>query len=168
MRKKLSWFLIKGIYISTALTSVYFSCINKNALFIQETVTFGHIVERTIYTSHIDDFTPQHSTFKQAAACLLIFFRVTSWFETVCNTETCWMNFRKNNSLTNTNYNIILYYLEVFCSNVQISYIWVMQMVFSKVHPACQFYKKQFLFILEKTHASRRLKKIYLLNALAL
>ena len=95
MRKKLSWFLIKGIYISTALTSVYFSCINKNALFIQVTVTFGHIVERTIYTSHIDDFTPQHSTFKQAAACLLIFFRVTSWFETVCNTETCWMNFRK-------------------------------------------------------------------------
>ena len=74
----------------------------------------------------------------------------------------------KKNSLTNTNYNIILYYLEVFCSNVQISYIWVMQMVFSKVHPACQFYKKQFLFILEKTHASRRLKKIYLLNALAL
>ena len=56
------------------------------------------------------------------------------------------MNFRKKNSLTNTNYNIILYYLEEFCPNVQIfgrnTYIWVMQMVFSKVHPACQFYKK--------------------------
>ena len=48
----------------------------------------------TIYTSHIDHFTPQHTAFEQTAACLSV-FRVTSWFDIVCNIVTRWVNLRK-------------------------------------------------------------------------
>ena len=34
--------------------------------------TLGHIVVRTIDSSHIDHFTPQHTTFEQSAACLSV------------------------------------------------------------------------------------------------
>ena len=39
---------------------------------MKETDTFGYIVVWTIYTSHIDHFTPQQSAFEQSAACLSV------------------------------------------------------------------------------------------------
>ena len=65
--------LIKGIYLSKALTCMNFFLYKQKMLFIKETDTFGHIVVRTIYTSHIDHFTPQHTAFEQSAACLSAF-----------------------------------------------------------------------------------------------
>ena len=47
-------------------------------LFIKETDTFGHIVVWTIYTSHTDHFTPQHTVFEQSTACLSVFLESLS------------------------------------------------------------------------------------------
>ena len=38
----------------------------------------------TIYTSHLEHFTPQHTAFEQF------------WFDTVCNIVTRWVTFREN------------------------------------------------------------------------
>ena len=40
----------------------------------------------------MDHFTPQHTT----GSMLIRLFRVTSWFDTVCNIVTRWVNFREN------------------------------------------------------------------------
>ena len=48
----------------------------QKMLFIKETDTFGHVVVRTIYTSHIDHFTPQHTAFEQSVACLSVFLEL--------------------------------------------------------------------------------------------
>ena len=37
--------------------------------FIKEIDTFGHIVVLTMYTSHIDHLTLQHTALEQSAAC---------------------------------------------------------------------------------------------------
>ena len=42
------------------------------------------------------NFTPQHTYFEQSAACLSVFFMVTSWFDIVCNIVTRWVNFSEN------------------------------------------------------------------------
>ena len=65
----------KGIYLSKALTC-NFSYKQKVVFFIKDTDTFGHIVIRTIYTSHIAHFTPQHTAFEQLAACLSVFLEL--------------------------------------------------------------------------------------------
>ena len=67
------FFSLKDIYLLKALTCMIFSCINKKCFFIKETDTFGHIVVWTIYTSHIEHFTPQHTAFEQSAACLSVY-----------------------------------------------------------------------------------------------
>ena len=51
------------------------SFINKN-FFIKDMDTFGHIVVCTIYTSHIDHFTPQHKAFEHSAANLTVFLEL--------------------------------------------------------------------------------------------
>ena len=50
--------------LSKALTCMNFSCINKNGYIIIESDTFGYIVVWTVYTSHKDHFTPQHTAFE--------------------------------------------------------------------------------------------------------
>ena len=55
--------LLKGIYLSKALTCMKIFLYKQELLFVKETDTFGHIVVRTIYTSHIDHFTPQQIPF---------------------------------------------------------------------------------------------------------
>ena len=67
--------LLHGIYLSKALTCMNFFLYKRNMIFIKETDTdtFGRIVVWTIYTSHIDHFTPQHTAFEQSAACSLVF-----------------------------------------------------------------------------------------------
>ena len=62
----------KGIYLLKALTCMNFFLYEK-MLFIKEMDTFSHIVVGTIYTTHIDHFTPQRSAFEQSAACLSVF-----------------------------------------------------------------------------------------------
>ena len=50
----------------------------QNLLFIKETDTFGHISVCTIYTSHIDHFTPQHTAFDSGYVVVDLLFIVTS------------------------------------------------------------------------------------------
>ena len=50
-----------------------FFLLKTKLFFIKETYTFGQIVVWTIYTSHIDHFTPHHTAFEQSATCLSIF-----------------------------------------------------------------------------------------------
>ena len=45
-----------------------------------ETDTFGYIVVWTIYTSHTDHFTPQHTAFEHSAACLSVVFELLPGF----------------------------------------------------------------------------------------
>ena len=60
-----------------ALTCMIFSCINKT-FFYQGDGAFGHIVIWTIFTSHIDHFTPQHTDYEQSAASLSEFLELLS------------------------------------------------------------------------------------------
>ena len=62
--------MLKGIYLSKALTCIKVSCINKNCFFTQGD---GYLI---IHTSHIDHFTPQHTAFEQSAACLSVFLEL--------------------------------------------------------------------------------------------
>ena len=67
--------LIKEIYLSKALTCMKCFLYKQKCFFffIKEADTFGHIAVWTIYTSHIDHFTPQHTAFEQSTACLTVF-----------------------------------------------------------------------------------------------
>ena len=60
-------------YISKVLTCMIFFLYKQKMLFIKETDTFGHMGVWTIYTSHIDHFTPQHTAFEQSLICLSVF-----------------------------------------------------------------------------------------------
>ena len=62
----------RGYIFQKLLLAWNFSCKHK-LLFIKETDTFGHIAVRTLYTSHIDHLTPQHTAFEPLAACLSVF-----------------------------------------------------------------------------------------------
>ena len=64
------------IYLSKAITCMKLFLYKQKLLFSKETDTFGHIVVWTIYTSHIDHFTPQHTAFKKSAVCLLVFLEL--------------------------------------------------------------------------------------------
>ena len=68
--------VLRGYIFQKLLLAWNYSCINKNCFFINETDTFGHIVVWTIYTHHIDPFTPQHTAFEQSAACLSVFLEL--------------------------------------------------------------------------------------------
>ena len=69
-------YMFKEILLSKALTCMIFFLYKQNGYFIMETDTFGYIAVWTIYTSHIDHFTPQHTTFEHSAACLLVVFEL--------------------------------------------------------------------------------------------
>ena len=76
IHKEKNFQIIKGIYLSKALTCMKFFMYKQKLLFIKETDTFGHIVVSTIYTSHIDQFTPKHTAFEQSTACLPFFLEL--------------------------------------------------------------------------------------------
>ena len=78
---KSKWVWLRGYIFQKLLLARNFSCINKKCFLIKETYTFGHIVVWTIYTSHIDHFTPQHTAFEQSAACLSVFLESLPGFE---------------------------------------------------------------------------------------
>ena len=58
---------------------------------MKERDTLGHIVIWTIYTSHIDYFTPQNTAFEQFTACSSVF-----WELLVNNIVIRWVNFGNN------------------------------------------------------------------------
>ena len=93
---------LKGYIFQKFLHAWTFSCINKKCFSIKETDTFGHIVVWTMYASHIDHFTPPPPptySFWANRSMLISLFRVTSWFDTVCNIVTRWVNIRKNSCM---------------------------------------------------------------------
>ena len=65
--------VVKGIYLSKALTCMKLFLYKQKCFFYQGGGYLGHIVVLTIYTSHIDHSTPQHTAFEQSAACLSVF-----------------------------------------------------------------------------------------------
>ena len=67
---------LRGYIFQKLLLAWNFPCINKKCFLIKETDTFGHIVVWTIKTSHIDHFTPQHTTFEHTEACLSVFLEL--------------------------------------------------------------------------------------------
>ena len=63
----------KMLHISDCLLGMGdYSCPSTALLFIKGTDTFGYNVW-TIYTSHTDHFTPQHTAFEKSTACLSVF-----------------------------------------------------------------------------------------------
>ena len=56
--------IVKGIYLSKALTFINFFLYKQKSFFY-------HI----IYTSHLDHFTPQLKAFEQSTACLSVFLK---------------------------------------------------------------------------------------------
>ena len=67
---------LRGYIFQKLLLAWNDSYINKNCFFIKEMDTFGQIVAWTIYTSHLDHFTPQHTAFEQSVACSSVFLEL--------------------------------------------------------------------------------------------
>ena len=96
-------------------------CTNKNRLPVKETDTPGHIVARTIHTSHTDHITPQHTALEQSTVFLSVpleplpglipptMLLHTGW---TLEKTTC-MNMTYNNSTT--------IFRSIFAQNVEIS-----------------------------------------------
>ena len=64
-----------------------FFCLNKNCFFIKETDTFGHIVVWTIYTSHIDHFTPKRTAIEQSTTCFVYMYVAEKAMLRLCRCE---------------------------------------------------------------------------------
>ena len=113
-------YVFKGIYLSKALTCMNFF-LYKNLLFYQgDGYPWPHCCLNNWYISHWSLYVPAYS-FWAIHSMLISLFRVTSWFDTVCNIVTHWVNFRKN-SCINMNYNYpTTIFRSIFAQNVQIS-----------------------------------------------
>ena len=70
-------FLLKGIYLIKFLLVWFFSCINKNCFscYQGDRSIWPHCCMNNL-KSHKDHFTPQHTAFKQSAACLSVFLEL--------------------------------------------------------------------------------------------
>ena len=113
------WFLhIKNIWrrgyiFQKLLLAWIFSCINKNCLFYQgDGYLWPHCYMTNLYISHLSLYAPTYS-FWAIGSMLISLFRVTSWFDTVCNIVTLFELWRKLFAWTWTTI-IWLQYLEVF------------------------------------------------------
>ena len=75
------------------LLACTFSCINK----ICDGYFWPHCCMNTLYISHTirSLYAPTHN-FSAIRSTLISLFKVTSWFDTVNNAVTQWMNFREN------------------------------------------------------------------------
>ena len=97
--------LLRGYIFQKLLIAWSFNCINKNCFFIKETDTFGHIVVCTIYTSHINNFSPQHAAFEQSTACLSVVFELLPGFIPFAISWHAGWNLEKKNIYINMNCN---------------------------------------------------------------
>ena len=121
------FFSLRGYIFQKLLLAWFFSCINKKCFLSRRQIPFGHIW--TIYTPHIDHFTPPTYSFWAIRSMLISFFKVTSWFDTVFSIVTRWVNFRRKKTVAWTWTAIIrLQYLEVFspqCTNFWLQNIYL-------------------------------------------
>ena len=90
------FYKFKGIYLSKALTCMNTFLYKQELLFCQGDGYFWpHCGMNNLYISHRSLYAQTYSFW--AIGCMLISpFRVTSWFDTVNNAVTHWMNFREN------------------------------------------------------------------------
>ena len=97
----------KGIYLSKALTCMKLFLYKQKLLFYHgEGYLWPHCCMNNLYSSHRSLYTPRYC-FSAVGSMLISLFRVTSWFDTVCNIVTRWVNFKKKNSCINMNYNYL-------------------------------------------------------------
>ena len=86
----------KGLYLSKALTCMNIFLYKQELLFCQGDGNFWpHCCMNNLYISHRSLYAPTYS-FCAISSMLISLFRVTSWFDTVNNAVTRWMNFREN------------------------------------------------------------------------
>ena len=89
----------KGIYLSKALTCMKFFLYKQKMLFYQGGwYLWPHYCMNKLYISHRSLNTLTYS-FWAIGSMFISLFRVTSWFDTVCNIVTRWANFRKNSCM---------------------------------------------------------------------
>ena len=90
---------IKGLYLSKALTCMKIFLYKQELHFCQGDGYFWpHCCMNNLYISHRSLYAPTYN-FWAIRSMLISLFRVTSWFDTVNNAVTRWMNFRENNLL---------------------------------------------------------------------
>ena len=83
---------LRGYIFQKLLLAWNFSCINKNCFFNQgDGYLWPHCCINNLYI-----FTPPTYNFWAIGSMLISLFRVTSWFDTVWNIVTRWVNFREN------------------------------------------------------------------------
>ena len=121
IKKNILNLVIKGIYLSKALTCMIFFLYKLNMLFYEgDGCLWPYCCMNNLYISHRLLHAPTYS-FWAIRSMLISLFRVTSWFYTVCNIVTRWLNFGKKqlheHELQLSDYNMYTY----FCPNVQIS-----------------------------------------------
>ena len=86
----------KGIYLSKALTCMKIFLYKQELLFCQgDGYLWPHCCINNLYISHRSPYAPTYS-FWAIHSMLISLFRVTSWFDTVNNAVTRWMNFSEN------------------------------------------------------------------------
>ena len=97
---------LKGIYLSKALTCMKLFLYKKKLLFYQgDRYFWPHCCMNNLYISHRSLYAPTYS-FWAIGNMLISCFRITSWFDTVCNIVTDWMNLKKTICM-NMNYNYL-------------------------------------------------------------
>ena len=88
--------LIKGIYLSKALTCINFFLYKQKSFFFQgDGYLWSHCCMNILYISHRSLYAPTYS-FIAIGSMLISLFRVTSRFDSVCNIVIPWVNFREN------------------------------------------------------------------------
>ena len=86
---------LKGIYLSKALTCMKIFLYKHELLFCQgDRYLSPQCCMNNLYMSHRSLYAPSYS-FWAIRSMLIGLFRVTSWFDTVYNVVTRWMNFGK-------------------------------------------------------------------------
>ena len=87
---------INGIYLSKALTCMKFFLYKQKLLFNQgDGYLWPHCCTNNLYISHRSLNTPTYR-FWAIGSMLISLFRVTSWFDTICNIVTRCLNLREN------------------------------------------------------------------------
>ena len=121
MPTKMNNFMFKGIYLSKALTCMEIFLIKQELLFCQGDGNFWpHCCMNNLYVSHRSLNAPTYS-FWAIRSTLISLFRVTSWFDTVNNAVTRWMNFEKTICMNMTNNYSTTIFRSIFAQKVQIA-----------------------------------------------
>ena len=124
LRNKKIIFLVrplKGIYLSKALSCMkLYSCIYKQKLLFYQGdgYLWPHYCMNNLYISHRSLYAPTYS-FWAIGSMLISLFRHTSWFDTVYNIVTRWVNLRENHlhehELQLSDYNISSILSQILC-----------------------------------------------------